>query len=105
MPVRRAGRDSDLIVELDLAVIRRALADLSRWQRSDPALRVHVNLSARHFDHSDCVTILPRAAASDPAVSSGLGRTRVDRDDPADQKAHPDALNPVKFTRWPPPTP
>ncbi len=57
------AEDSDLIVELDLAVIRRALADLKRWQRSHPALRISVNLSARHFYDADCVASLLRATA------------------------------------------
>jgi EAL domain-containing protein (putative c-di-GMP-specific phosphodiesterase class I) len=64
------AEDSDLIVELDLAVIRQALHDLSRWQRADPALRMSVNLSARHFDHPDCVSTL-HAATADAGVSPG----------------------------------
>ena len=65
-----AAEDSELIVELDLAVLRRALADLSRWQRTNPALRMGVNLSARHFSHDDCaVTIL--AAAAEAGVTPG----------------------------------
>ena len=66
----QVAEDSDLIVELDLAVIRQALDDLSRWQRVDPGLRMSVNLSARHFDHPECVTRLLEATA-DAGVSPG----------------------------------
>jgi EAL domain-containing protein (putative c-di-GMP-specific phosphodiesterase class I) len=52
------AEDSDLIIELDLAVMRQAMFDLKRWQRNTPELRMSVNLSARHFDHADCVTRL-----------------------------------------------
>jgi EAL domain-containing protein (putative c-di-GMP-specific phosphodiesterase class I) len=58
------AEDSDLIIELDLAVIRSALTDLSRWHRTTPSLRMAVNLSARHFDHHDCVEKLLAAAAA-----------------------------------------
>ncbi len=64
------AEDSDLIIELDLAVIRRALRDLSRWQQVNPSLRMSVNLSARHFDHPECVKKL-YSAATDAAVSPG----------------------------------
>ena len=62
------AEDSDVIIELDLAVIRQALVDLSRWHRTTPSLRIGVNLSARHFDHHDCVSKL-LAAAVDAGVS------------------------------------
>ncbi len=58
------AEDSDLIIELDLAVIRRALADLKRWQESQPALRISVNLSARHFKDPNCVASLVSATAA-----------------------------------------
>ena len=60
----QVAEDSDLIVELDLEVIRQALSDLSRWQRTTPALRMSVNLSARHFDHPETVRRLRTAAAN-----------------------------------------
>ena len=57
------AEDSDLIIELDLAVIRQAMRDLSRWQRAAPELRISVNLSARHFDRPETVPRLSMAAA------------------------------------------
>jgi EAL domain-containing protein (putative c-di-GMP-specific phosphodiesterase class I) len=57
------AEDSDLIIELDLAVIRCALADLKKWQRFRPTLRVSVNLSARNLDSPDCAAVLQQAAA------------------------------------------
>jgi EAL domain-containing protein (putative c-di-GMP-specific phosphodiesterase class I) len=52
------AEDSDLIIELDLAVIRRAATDLRRWQLTNPSLRVSVNLSANHLDNPGSANIL-----------------------------------------------
>lgn len=53
-----AAEDSDLIIEMDLVVMRQALDDLRRWQQTDPTLQMSVNLCARHLHHPDCVDIL-----------------------------------------------
>ncbi|MET3803792.1 EAL domain-containing protein (putative c-di-GMP-specific phosphodiesterase class I) [Nakamurella sp. UYEF19] len=58
------AEDSDIIIDLDLAVIRQATIDLARWQRRTPDLRLNVNLSARHFDHLDCVSRLTGVVTS-----------------------------------------
>lgn len=68
-----AAEDRDLITELDLAVIRRALADLKRWQTSHPALRLSVNLSARHLSIPDCAAVLHQAA-----LDAGISPASVD---------------------------
>ena len=47
--------DSDLIIDLDLAVMRQAMEQLQRWQQADPDLRMSVNLSSRHFDQSGSI--------------------------------------------------
>ena len=52
------AEDSDLIIDLDHVVITQALADLRRWQRSDPDLRMSVNLSGRHFDFDSSVATI-----------------------------------------------
>lgn len=39
-----------LIVDLDLAVMRQAFAELARWQQVRPDFRLSVNLSGRHLD-------------------------------------------------------
>jgi len=46
---------SNLIVDLDRAVMMRAFHDLRRWQDRHPSLRVSVNLSGRHLDQDDWV--------------------------------------------------
>ena len=57
-----AAEDSDLIVDLDLAVIRRAFTDLKGWQDANPALRLSVNLSARHLTSTHSAGLLQQAA-------------------------------------------
>ncbi|GGM13759.1 sensor domain-containing phosphodiesterase [Nakamurella endophytica] len=61
-----AAQDSDLVVELDLAVLRAALADVLRWRRWRPALRLTVNLSGRHLRD-------PGAAVAVHEVATSLG--------------------------------
>ncbi len=78
---------SDLIIDLDLAVLRHAFADLAGWQRSRPEFRLSVNLSGRHFDRADSGEILLRAsveAGIDPA-SVDLELTETTRPDGAGQ--------------------
>ena len=65
-----AAEDSDLIIELDLAVITQVLSDLGRWLPANPSMRVNVNLSARHFDQHDCAAKLLAAFAA-AGVSPG----------------------------------
>ena len=55
---------TNLIVDLDRAMMRRAFADLSRWRVRHPGLRVSVNLSGRHLDQDDWVDHVRRAAAT-----------------------------------------
>ena len=56
------AEDSELIIDLDIAVLRRALQDLGHWQMIDPTARVSVNMSGRHFDHDGWVAQLHAAA-------------------------------------------
>ncbi|MDI9894164.1 EAL domain-containing protein [Rhodococcus sp. IEGM 1381] len=46
---------SELIIDLDLAVLTQGLHDLLTWLPSESSLRLHVNLSGVHFAHHDCV--------------------------------------------------
>jgi EAL domain-containing protein (putative c-di-GMP-specific phosphodiesterase class I) len=55
---------TNLIVDLDRAVMRQAFLDLSRWQVRHPDLRVSVNLSGRHLDQDNWVDHLLTAASS-----------------------------------------
>lgn len=52
------AEDSDIIIDLDLSVLRQAAIQLGRWRIRHPKLRLSVNLSARHFDHADCTSRL-----------------------------------------------
>lgn len=62
------AEDSDLIIDLDLTMIRQAAQDLARWQRKRPNLRLNVNLSGRHFDQDDFLPPIWRAI-TDAGVS------------------------------------
>ncbi|MCZ4560866.1 EAL domain-containing protein [Rhodococcus sp. IEGM 1401] len=46
---------SELIIDLDLAILTAGLRDLVTWLPIDNSLRVHINLSGVHFAHPDCV--------------------------------------------------
>jgi EAL domain-containing protein (putative c-di-GMP-specific phosphodiesterase class I) len=67
------AEDSDLIVELDLSVIRQAAADVAGWQRERPELRLSVNLSARHFERDQFFPPIEKAIAD-----AGLAPDTVD---------------------------
>ena len=75
-----AVEDSDLIIDLDRAVITTALADLVRWRRQDPSLRMNVNLSTRHLelpDGADFMIEVARTVGVDPsAVTVEITETR-----------------------------
>lgn len=58
------AEDSDLIIDLDLTVMRQAMADLRRWQVLDPTLRMSLNLSSRHFDQPDWITTVTGVVTS-----------------------------------------
>jgi EAL domain-containing protein (putative c-di-GMP-specific phosphodiesterase class I) len=66
------AEDTDLIVDLDLLVMRRAVADLRRWQEINPDLRVNVNLSSRHFNHHGTA-----AAINDAVLQAGVSPAAV----------------------------
>ncbi|UZJ24939.1 EAL domain-containing protein [Rhodococcus antarcticus] len=57
------AEDSDLVIDLDLAVLRRAMHDLAGWRRTRPELRLSVNLSAKHLTAQESVVRLREAAA------------------------------------------
>ncbi len=61
------AEDSDLIIDLDLTVIRQAALDMARWRTINPTLRLSVNLSGRHFDHRDFLAPV-RAAVADAGL-------------------------------------
>ncbi len=55
---------SDLIIDLDFAVMRQAMADLTGWQRTAPDFRLSLNLSGRHLDQSDWLDRLTEATTA-----------------------------------------
>jgi EAL domain-containing protein (putative c-di-GMP-specific phosphodiesterase class I) len=72
---------TDLIIELDQAVMSRALADLAEWRGQHPELRVSVNLSGRHLDHAGWVETMHEAvrAAHLPPSAVDLELTETTR--------------------------
>ena len=83
------AEDSDIIIDLDLAMLRQAAMQLGRWRIRHPRLRLSVNLSARHFDHADCVDRLLDAVemiGTDPStVTLELTETAALAARPGDQ--------------------
>ena len=67
------AENTDLIIDLDLLVMRHAVADLRRWQDVNPDLRVNVNLSSRHFNLDDTAGMI-----HDTAVKAGVSPEAVD---------------------------
>lgn len=67
------AEDSDLIIDLDLMVMRQALTDLNQWQRHQPGTRMSVNLSARHFG---CPEGLPQIHSV--ALDAGVAPEQID---------------------------
>jgi len=49
------AEDTEIIIDLDLAILSQAAVDFVGWQRQYPRLRLNTNLSSRHFEHHDCV--------------------------------------------------
>jgi EAL domain-containing protein (putative c-di-GMP-specific phosphodiesterase class I) len=59
---------SDLIIDLDRAVMRHALQDLREWQQTFPAFRISLNVSGRNL-HRDSWIDVVRHMARDAGVS------------------------------------
>lgn len=80
---------SDLVIELDRAVVGHALADLARWQRTRPGFELNVNLSGRHLDSpaalADVIAAVESAGVDPETVAVEL--TETVRPDAADAGA------------------
>lgn len=83
------AEDSDLIIDLDFAVMRQALTDLKGWQQLQPSLRMSVNISARHLYQLDCVEAFERIATAVGVdlPSINLELTETSRLDPHNRHA------------------
>ncbi|WP_127784281.1 EAL domain-containing protein [Rhodococcus sp. X156] len=66
------AEDSELIIDLDLAVLRQAAVVAQRWRQTSPELRITVNVSGRHFEHPGCVDRI-----HDAVTASGLPPSAV----------------------------
>lgn len=60
--------NSDLIIDLDLRMLARALADFTGWTSIHPGLKLSVNISGHHLERSNCVERITGAVRN-----SGLG--------------------------------
>ena len=58
------AESSELVIALDLAVIRGGLDDLRRWQQLHPRFELNVNLSGRHLDSATGIADLIEAVDS-----------------------------------------
>jgi EAL domain-containing protein (putative c-di-GMP-specific phosphodiesterase class I) len=76
---------SELVLEIDRAVMAHAFADLAGWQRLRPDFRISVNLSGRHLDRPDTLGLVDAAAAA-----AGIAATSVDLE--ITETARPDDL-------------
>ena len=84
------AEDSEIIIDLDLSVLRQSAVQVSRWRTRHPALRLNVNLSARHVDHPDCLRRLretvesaglePKAVTFELTETAAVSAPPTDRD-------------------------
>ena len=97
------AEQSDLILDVDLAVLRRAFLDLATWQASRPELWVTTNLSARHLTQPGWLDQLQDASTTagvDPTtVILELTETAAPTDDGA-SRATVDAMRALGFHVW-----
>jgi len=70
------AEDTEIVIDLDLAVLRHAVVDFARWQPQHPSLQLNVNLSGLHFDHPDCVERIT-AAITTSGVAPGAVNLEV----------------------------
>lgn len=76
---------SELVLDIDRAVMARAFVDLAGWQRLRPGFRVSVNLSGRHLDRPDTLGLVEAAVSA-----AGISATSVDLE--ITETARPDDL-------------
>ncbi|HYI55129.1 MAG TPA: EAL domain-containing protein [Microlunatus sp.] len=86
---------SDLVIDVDRAVMAQAFADLAGWQQIDPEFRVSVNLSGRHLDRPDTLE-----AVDERVAAAGIRPSTVDLE--ITETARPDDLRTslVMLTRF-----
>ena len=67
------AEDTEIIIDLDVVILHQAAVDFARWRRNYPSLRLNANLSAKHFDHPDCVERISSAV-----IDAGVSPDAVD---------------------------
>jgi EAL domain-containing protein (putative c-di-GMP-specific phosphodiesterase class I) len=79
------AEDSDVIVDLDRAVMRQALSDVRRWRETDPDVTVSMNISTVHLEVPDgidaIVALTGDAGLEADAIALELTETRALRDE------------------------
>jgi EAL domain-containing protein (putative c-di-GMP-specific phosphodiesterase class I) len=63
---------TDLIIDVDRAIMHRACADLASWSGLRPDLRLSLNLSGRQMDRDDWLDALQEAA-----IATGVAPARI----------------------------
>ena len=63
---------SDLIIDLDLAVMRHALEDLREWQQTFPAFRISLNVSGRNLHRDGWVDVVGQIARDAGVSPAGI---------------------------------
>ncbi|OAK52329.1 EAL domain-containing protein [Rhodococcus sp. Eu-32] len=58
------AESTELIIDVDLAVMRQAVNEAEKWHTVRPDLRLSVNLSGRHLKHPDAVAQLQSSVAT-----------------------------------------
>jgi EAL domain-containing protein (putative c-di-GMP-specific phosphodiesterase class I) len=58
------AEDSDLVIEMDRAVMRRALEDARRWRETRPSTMLNLNLSTRHLELADGISTIHAAVVA-----------------------------------------
>jgi EAL domain-containing protein (putative c-di-GMP-specific phosphodiesterase class I) len=86
------AEQSDLIVEMDLAIVRQACAELARWQVDRPALRLGLNVSGRHLDDEQWDQALHAAVLAGGADPSTIDIELTETARPTDAHSGANAL-------------
>lgn len=58
------AEDSELIIDLDISVLRQAARMARIWRQFDPQMLINVNISGRHFGHRQFIDRVREAVAS-----------------------------------------
>ena len=94
---------TDLIIDLDHMMIKRAVLDLRHWQRKAPDLHVSVNLSGRHLDRAGWDQAIYDLVVRTEAEPSAIDLELTETADPFDLQASGAAIQQLRrkgFRIW-----